>query len=245
MKFNTEKLYKTGFLILAAYSIVSYIFAHAAYLLMSSDAGIVFEYITLYLGKISGFLIPTMIAAAVTVIYTYVNFESSLLFALVVSSARILYTLPYYYIVFIYNYSYDSVESIALAILASVLTVIFTALLSMALFGVAITMSKIALHKTKGSSVKDFLREKLLMTDRLDILGGANPQFLACVICMFVYNLIIEIVDTVLFFTEYGFDFSTAEIITIMANYVLILAMTVISYIAMTTLKNRLLKRLS
>ena len=245
MNFNTEKLCKRGFLILAAYSALTYLFAHAAYLLMNSDAGIVFEYITMYLGKISGFLIPTLIAAAVTVIYTYKNFESSLLFALLVSSARVFYTLPYYYIVFIYNYSYDSVEAIAIALLASVLTVIFTALLAILLLGVCILTCKFINRKDKSPTAREYLSSRLPLTDRIDILGGANPVFLTMSLCLLLYNLITEIIDTVLFFVEYGLDFSAAEIITIMVNYILILSLTVVSYIAMTTLKNRLIKKLS
>ena len=245
MNLNTEKLYKRGFLILAIYSSLSYLFAHAAYLLMNSDAGLIFEYATLYLGKISSFLIPTLIATAVTLIYAYKNFESALLFSLFVSSARIFYTLPYYYIVFIYNYSYDSLEAIAMAILASVLTVLFTALLSMLLLGVCILCCRLAARKSKGVNAREYLAAKLTFTDRLDILGGANPAFLAMSGCIFIYSLISEIVDTVLFFIEYGLDFSGAEIITIMINYVLILALAVLSYAAMTTFKNRLLKRLS
>ena len=120
MPYNKKKLLLRSFIAVALLGVFNYLFAHLAYLNMNSDVGLVYEYITLYISKVLGFVIPVAISALAMLIYANEGARASASFTLTLSSARVFYYLPYYYIIYIYNYGYDTVESLALSLISSV-----------------------------------------------------------------------------------------------------------------------------
>ena len=243
MIFNAKKLFKNGFFAVAIYSLATYLIAHVAYMYMNETLGDVMEYVSLYVGKLSSFIIPASVSAVALTLYTYCGIKSAVLFSLAASSGRVFFTLPYYYIIFIYNYAYDSVEALALALVASVGIILLGTLGSMLLVGAAVVTVRLGLGKGSEISPRDHLADKMQFCEKLDILGGANPALAVCTLCILGYNLIAEIIDTVSFFIEYGLDFVMIEIITIIANYLILLALTAVSYIAMAHIKNILISK--
>ena len=242
MPSNNKKLLSRSFLIIAFFSLFNYIFAHLAYMNMNTEAGLIYEYVTLYIAKIENFLIPVAVSALTIVIYASEGAKPAALFALTLSSARLFYYLPYYYLIFILNYSYDSVESIALSIVSCLGVVAFTLLFAF----IALYLTKLVLTKQnkdkRDFSVRDHLCASLLAKQSaLDLTTGANLAILITSILSLISSVIPEIIDTVSFFVEYGFDYTPGEIITIMLNYLLLFALTIGSYFLAAYLRNRFL----
>ena len=232
MILNTKKLHGKSFLAIAIYSAFTYFFAHMAYLYMNSDTGVTFEYISLYIGKITDFIIPIAIATVAFILYINESSKRALAFTLVAASARIFYHLPYYYIIFIYNYGYDSVESITLSFILSLAIIAFDALSAFLCIWLSLFIIK-RLGKQKNEAADNLDLVTLLKKEQspYDFTNGINLALAIFALYRFVCAIIPETFDTVSFFIEYKFDVLPIEIITIMCNYLLIFAMLFVSYI--------------
>ena len=240
---DTKKLTARAALAVALYSLATYIFAHLAYIYMNTDTGMVFELISLYLSKITVFVIPAALFALTVIIYASQGIKKSIIFALAASSARLIYSLPYYYIIFIYNYGYDSIESILLSLVACVAVIAFTVLGIFASLGIALLILKKDKSRKKELSLKAYLAESLNARQSVsDFTKGANLALLVCSLFSFLCALIPEIIDTVSFFIEYKLDYTIPELITIMCNYILLLIMIFASYILAVYIKNKAVK---
>lgn len=241
---DTKKLSVKAFSIIALYSLFTYLIAHMAYLYMNTDTGLIFEYISLYLSKVTEFVLPTVITALVMIIYVSCGKGKAVSFAFIASAGRVVYTLPYYYIIFIYNHGYDSLESLALSTIASVFVVLFTGLGAFIALWIALLLIGKAQKRSNSSlDAKTYILESLEQKQKLsEFWQGANYTVLIFAIYRFILALIPEIIDTVIFFIEYRLDYTIIEIITIMLNYVLLFALIVISYAVAVFIKNRAVK---
>ena len=219
-----------------------YLFAHLAYMFMNENLGEVFELIRFYVTKISDFITPAVMGALMLVLYTYFGIASAVKMSLICSLSRLIYTIPYYYIIFIYNYSYDSLEAILLSAVASVLSILFTFLISLVSLGIGLLITK-RINKLEKGEVQRYLSETITDTVTADFLKGANAALLAFPAISFVHLLISEIIDTVSFFIEYRLDYTGMEILTIIINYVLLFAMVVIGYIVAARVKRGIISK--
>ena len=103
MKYDLKKITSRAFLIYGAINVFTYLFAHVAYLFANDVIGELFEYVSYYLSKTVEFIAPPIIAAvALTVLIGYGK-GALVKFTLTVASARLFYSLPYYYIICIYS----------------------------------------------------------------------------------------------------------------------------------------------
>ena len=242
MYLNKKKLLSRSFIIIAIFSIFNYLFAHLAYMNMDTnmDAALVYECITLYIAKIANFLIPVAISIMTVAVYACEGAKSAAICAFTLSSARLFYYLPYYYLIFILNYAYDSIESISLSLIASIGVVVFTVLFAF----VTVYLTKLIITKQNKNkrdfSARDYIRDAFSVKQNpFDITTGANLSILIASLLSLTSCIIPEIIDTVSFFLDYGFDYTTGEILTIMLNYLLIFALTIGSYPLAAYLKNR------
>lgn len=241
MKYETKKLVSRSFLIYAAVNVIAYIFAHVAYLFANDVIGIFFEYLSFYLSKSVEFLAPPVLATLAFLIYSKSGVRDSVIFAFSVASARIIYSLPYYYIIFIYNYGYDSVESIIISLGASILVVLATV--------VGIIISVLAYYlllkiscKRAGKDLEDEIKRPISQAPITDFLAGANLPVLTFAIVRFAFSLMLELVDTVTFLIEYHSDYRPSEIITILVNFTLLFILLVASYLIAAAIKNKLMQ---
>ena len=240
---KSNKLLKKSFLILALAGLFNYLFAHLAYLNMNTDTGVVYEYVTLYLSKILNFIAPVAVSFIALYAYAAHGRKKAVLYSIALSSARIAYYLPYYYIIYIFNYGYDSIESILLSLLSSLGVSIFTALLALLPIWLWCLFAKKQIAES-CSSLEEYLHGAI--TERqspADFTGGANLAFLIASVCSFVCLLIPEIIDTVSFFISYRQDYLPIEIITMLVNYVLLFILLVASYLLASTVKKLLITK--
>ena len=244
MIISREKLAKRAFLAIALYSLFTYVFAHLAYMNMNTDTGVIFEYISLYIGKLTTFILPTAVTVIALLVYVTEGSSRAIKLTLAISSARAFYTLPYYYIIFIYNYGYDSIESLVLALLATVGIILATAIGAFVSIAIIIgVVNRIAKKTDDTSDPVAYLHARLEETENpWDFTAGANLVVLIIAFFRFACALIPEIIDTVAFLIEYKLTVTIPEILTITANYLLIFIMIAVSYILGLQVKKLLYK---
>jgi hypothetical protein len=179
-----------------------------------------------------------LVAATMLVVYALKGTKSAIVCAIIASLGRLLFTLPYYYIIYIYNYGYDSVESITLSLFSSVGIIAFTVIGAFLSLWIAVMI----IRKSEGdvkSSIVYSLEENQATAD---FSSGANRAILIFAAIRLIRGLISEIIDTVTFFLEYGLDYTIGEIVTIMCNYVLLFALVAIAYLVGVKVKNLIVK---
>lgn len=240
MSYNKHKLLSQGFLIIALLSLGNYVLAHLAYLNMNTQTGVIYEYITLYVSKILSFLIPVAASVLTLSVYAFDGLLATVPFTLALSAARLPYYLPFYYIVFIYNHRYDSLESILLSLLASIGVILFTALFALATVYLASLIARKQSSGAQDFSFADYIRDSLSCEQELlSFTTGTNLAILIASLLSLFCAIIPETIDTVTFFVEYGLDYTVAEILTIMANYLLLFILTVGSYLLGALARNK------
>ena len=226
------------FLIYTAINVFAYALAHVEYLFYNDTLGEIFAYLGYYVSRSVEFIALPVIATLSTLAFIDGGLKRAVIAALKLSCARLFYTLPYYYIVFVQNYRYDSIESVLLSLCASILIVILTTLGALCCLGVAISVLR-----KKGIKTAEELREITEKPTTLSFLDNASLSILIFTLMRFAFSLVSEIVDTVLFFVEYGADYTCGEIFTILINYVFLFVLLIASYAVCMLIKNAIVKR--
>ena len=239
MKKTTKKIVIRAFLIYTLVSIFTYALYHTAYLFTNDTLGLTFEYIAYYVSSIVDFLTPPVMATVMLVLASREGTKKAFLHTLLISVARIYYTLPYYYLIFIYNYQYDSIESIFISFMVSLASILLIALGALVSFVIAVFILGKSTKKPYSEALST-LPELVSKPSTLDFLNTVSLPLLVFALLRFVISLVGELIDTVLFFVEYGADYTIAEIVTMVGNYFLLFVLLVVSYLASMKLKNYL-----
>ena len=234
---DTKRITLKAFLLYAAVNICAYIVSHAAYLFTNDTAGIMLEYISYYLYKSVSFIAPPILALIALPTYASRGIKKALPMISAIASARIFYTIPDFYISFFYDYSYNSTEAFLFSILAAMLTVALT------VCGALISIAAIAfvLKLSGGKENTDVTGELSILLDTpasADFLARHNIPILTLVLLRLGFSLTVEIIDTVLFFITYKSNYTVGEVSTILANYVILFILTIVSYLACIKVKN-------
>lgn len=241
MKKATNKIAIRAFLIYTLVCIFVYALYHIAYLFTNDTIGLTLEYIAYYASNAVDFLTPPVMATVMLVLCAREGMKKAFLHTLLISTARIYYTLPYYYLILIYNYRYDSIESLFISFLVSVVAIILIALGSLISFVIA-TFIVGKRMKKRYSEVISSLDDIVNKPSTLDFLDTASTHILVFVLLQFTIALISEITDTVIFFVEFSTDYTLTEIGTMIANYAFLFGLLVILYITCARVKNYLAK---
>lgn len=240
MKYDLKKITSRAFAIYSAVNVFTYLFAHVAYLFANDVIGELFEYVSYYLSKTVEFLAPPVIAAVGLVLLVGYGKGALIKFSLTVASARLFYSLPYYYIIFIYNHGYDSIESLSLSLLATALVILLTFGGTLASLGIySIVLKKQC--KNNGTRIEELLPALLTKSTVTDFLATVNIPFLTFALTRFAFSFVMELIDTVAFFIEYRSDYLAKEIITILVNFTLLFVLLAVSYLIAANVKNALI----
>ena len=241
MKNPTTKIVIRAFLIYTFINVFTYALYHTAYLFTNDTLGLTFEYIAYYVSNAVDFLTLPIMATLMLVLASRESTKKAFLHILLVSSARIYYTLPYYYLIFIYNYQYDTIESIFISLIASIVAILLISLGALISFIIAILIF--------GKRTKKHYREALTMLPELvnkpstlDFLNTVSLPILIFALLRFIISLVTEVIDTIIFFVEYGDSYTLTEIGTMVGNYILLFVLLVVSYIISAKVKNHLAK---
>ncbi len=239
MSLNTKKYTARWFGVFAIANLMLYFFAHMEYLFMNDSSVVVFEYLSYYTERIADFVMPILITVLIYIALAFRGFKYSLLFGLAVFSSRVFFTIPFYYLTFVLNYGYDSIEAVFLALTASVAVVLFNLIWAWLSLLVAYIFVK---KKRSFSEVLDEQPALLADTEQKDFLHGANYIIAITVLCRFIYALTAEIIDTVRFFIDHADDYTFLEILTPMLNYIIIFVLLILSYILSVFIKGKVIR---
>ena len=179
--------------------------------------------------------------------------------ALAIAAAKIIYSLPYYYLYFL-SIGYDSIDGIPLYTLSALLAVIFEWAKLLLFFTLIYLTSRrhimreLILTLPKAHQKKPTEKEKQVLHASADArlageltLGGVlnfdAPVTLSIFLAsvgQFVYALSVEIKNAVDYLTEFAGNYRTGEIIYMTFCFVFVVAELIISHLVCYYLKNRL-----
>ena len=240
MSNNTAKVTLRSFLIFTAANIFVYVFAHLAYIFSGESVADVFELLRFYVLNVLDYISPVVISAIALVVYLCDGKVKAALSVAIISSAKLFYTIPFYYLTFIRSFNYNSVESLLLAIGAGILSVLTLTLCCAIMLLIAGLALKLYAKRTNAQA--DPSLAYMSEESTYDFLRVGNLPILIFSLTVFLVNLITETVDTVAFFIEYGVDYTPVEIASIMINFALIFLMLVVSYVVASVIKARICK---
>ena len=235
MNKKNKRIVLWTFLIYAAANLFVYFISHFASYIKNDVIGKIVEYLGFYSLTVLEFLAPPIIATLLFVIYSYKGATKAISAALIISSARAFYTLPYFYMQLFYTHG--TIDAIILSLFGSLRTVLLTAAGAFISLCIGLTVLRLVLKKTHTELVP-MLPEIVKKRSGADFLNPENLPILVFALLRFAVGIILEIVYTISFFISYGSDYSAVEIVTMLTDYVLLFALLIVSYLLCCRIKN-------
>ncbi len=237
MTFNKKGLMPLTVLAFVGIYLVSFIIYYLGTFIIDEEN--IFIYIDLFLDKAIFILLPAV--AALTALIPAVvegRFSPSLIRMTAPSAARIVYFLPYFYLMCISG-GLDSVDSLLFGLLFSVADAALAYAFSVIIFfAMRIIMDK---KRNKDEELSDVLTRKTV----LNFSEPVSFSFICIAFASFVYFLVSEIINTITFLIEYP-NFRISEIIYTVFSYVYALILLLLYYHVLSAVKNMIVrKRLS
>ena len=220
---------KNAFLILIGILSITNIICFVLYYVSSfltSSTVLIYAYV--YFSEIAMIHLPLICAAFTLTVYAKQGINKALLYAIPCSLCAFFYTFPYRAFEFAYE-GYEITATLLLALLETLLTVIVNYIEITVLLLLIIFVTKI-IAKSKGIPNFNF-NTALSEKETFDFDKPLTAGIFSAACAVFVYSLIIEIIDTVSFLINYSGTYRTGEILYILFRYVFILGMLIISHI--------------
>lgn len=226
-----------------------------------------FEYVRFFLARLYEFTLGASAAVVLFVILVRngeVTVPVTLAAASVFALAKIIYSLPYYYLYFL-SIGYDSIDGIPLYTLSALLAVIFEWVKTILFFSVCYLVSRrhikkelisrLPVAKQKKPPEKERAEIKratdMRLSDELTLGGTFNfdaPVTLGIFLVsvgQFAFALISEITSTVDYLIEFAGNYRTDEIVYMTFCFIFILAELVISHLVCHYIKNYTARKLT
>ena len=230
MQFNVRKLFNRALLYLSLAYLLTYALYHITYFVFNYEW---LYYVQLFVRKATYMLIPLASSAVILAISAYKSTKEALLRAIPLSLVRMLYFIPYFYMM---NYTdmwgFASGEAILYALLFAFGEVIISYVICILVFALMYLIVK------KKSGEEDFSA----VMDKYASLNLESPVSIAFMICsslVFVYFFVMEIIDTVSFIKDASGSFYTSEIIYIIASFIFDIALLFIHFFTLCYVKNK------
>ena len=237
MKQKNKRIVLWAFLIYACANLAVYLASHFAPYINNDVIGVICEYLAFYLLKALEFIAPPIIATLMLVIFTHKDLVKAISAALVISSARIFYFLPYLYIETFYEGG--SLYAILISLIGCIRITILTAAGAYISLCIGLIALRLALKRSYQETIS-MLPELLERKSDLDFLKPENLPIMIFALLRFVLDVIMEIIDTVSFFISEGADYSAIDIFTMLFNYVWLFALLVAAYLIACRIKDAL-----
>lgn len=222
---------KVAYILLATGNLVCFFAAHLSYLFEAPAL----QYIHLYLLKIWDFLF-IVLAARFLLIALFKSKKSFFSALLIFTLTRAIYYFPFNYEQMVLENRFSSEEAVLLSLLKTLLVLLFTLVHILLFFGIEIG-ALACLRRKRYSDMK--------LSDLCDTHTAAHPSdfsspnvFATLTVCasQFLYTLGREIYDTVTFLSSSINSLELNSFLTMIFNYVLILALFILSHITVSRL---------
>ena len=187
-------------------------------------------YISHFSGRFFEFAIP--IFAAALMLVKMPKGKKMLLYALCLALPRLIYSLPYYYLRYVYDV-YDSKEAIVLSLITNIAVILLLMLKTLLLYAVIRLLMKRA-----GTDEPKF------PLSPFDFDSPVVFGIMISALIPFVIELALEVYSTVSFFIEKGAKYRTDDIIFYCGSFVFLIASLILSH-TLACLITNLIKRKS
>lgn len=218
-------------------NLLEYALFHVSNMFRYDTLGTVFSYARYYLSRIWEFAMPALAVLMMLVIFAYIGKKQAFVAGAVWASTRILYYFPLGYITSI-GYGYDSIEAVLIALAVSVIIAALTYIELIICFGLSmLVISKMT--ATRRGTLCEVMAAGLTRHDALDLGNIGTAAIGVIVLCQFIKVMVLEIVDTVGFFLEYGSTYSIGELLYIMLKYIFALLLLVMVHLFVCFIKKK------
>ena len=221
-----------------------------------------FEYVRHFFAMLLEFLLGAsgaVVLFSVLIRHGGVTTSRAIWGAATVASARVIYSLPYYYLYFL-SLGYDSIDGIPLYTLSALIAVILEWVKTLGLFAAVYFVARRGvmgeLIKTLPVSHRKKPTEKerralhtaadLALSERLVTKNPVNldiPVTLGVFLAsagQFILSLVLEIKNAADYLTEYAGNYRTDEIVYMTVSFIFLVAELIISHLLCHYVKNRL-----
>ena len=231
MKLNNRNLYTRASLILLLVHFATFLIMYLAEFIFKSGFFTVLWY---YVQKTTFLLIPLVSGLLTLIADAFLGTRAALLRLIPLSLAKLIYSIPFYYLQFVYDTFYDSVDAILLSLLQSLIESIVLYIFSLIIF---IMMKCFLWILNDGRSNRELLAKDTV----LDFHDPVSATFMICTALCFVYWLVDEIITTVSTISSYA-TLTAGEIIYMLVSYVIDIALLALYYVALSRIKNAIIK---
>lgn len=190
-----------------------------------------FSYLWYLVQKATFLLLPLISALLALIAEAYLGMKSALVRLIPLSLVKMIYSLPYYYLYFVYDI-YDSGEAIFFALIQAVAEAIFLYAFTLVIF---LLMRYLLGAFNKKNEAKDTLLAKKTV---LNFSDPVSLTFSVSALLCFLYFFIVEIVDTVSVVERYSGRLRGGEIVYIVFSYVFDVLLLAVHYFALAYVKN-------
>ena len=218
------------------YLSIGYIFAFLIYYL----ANYIFydisalSYVWIFTQKLIYLLMIFIAATVMLIFYALGEKRHGYLSLIAFSLIRMIYFIPYFYLIFIYD-GFDSVEALLFGLLSALADAAIFYLLALLALGVMLLIIK---KSNQGGTPID---ELIIKPTRLNFADPICLAFTVLSLLGFAYLFINEVIDTVSFIINYSGNLLTLEIIYIIFSYIFDLSLIFVYYFALSFIKNRIM----
>lgn len=234
MKLNNKNLYTRASLILLVVHFLSFAVLYFSEFVFSDSRFM--TYLWYFIQKATFLLLPFISALLILIADAYMGIKAALLRLIPLAMAKTIYSLPYYYLYFVYDPFYDSGDAILFSLIQSLLESIVLYVFTLIIFFIMKSTVK-ALCKNEFS-VSELLSKRTV----LNFSDPISLTFMLCSALCFVYFLIEEIINTVSVISRYSGRLMGGEIAYMVFSYVVDIILPALYYFALSYIKNSIIE---
>ena len=231
MNFNSRRLFLNFSLMLCPIYLFNFLLYYFANHFFDSD---ILYYFSLFASKALYFLIPLMGCALMLAARPFVSTRALALSSIGFAAARLVYSLPYFYISLIASGFYQTdaaIYAIGSAIIEAVIV-----------YGATLLVSFLYNLITRERSELSY-DEAVVKPTRLDFSDPISLSFALSSLLVFCYYFVTEVVRTVSFIIDYSFSFTAEELIFTLASYLSDILIPILCYTVQSYIKNRVIAK--
>jgi hypothetical protein len=237
---RTDGFLKKCLIWLSLISVAEYALYHLEYIFSGTGAQTVLGGIRYYLTEGWEFILPAIMATLMLIMQAYTGLKSSLIFGALTALSRIFFYLPWYYMYYIYNVGFDSIESIFFSLLTSIAFSLVAYIEALIFFGA--TLGTLHLARRKYGDSLTYLKAAMEHHDAFDITRGAGMLLGVISLFAFLRRGVVITIDTVDFFIKHGSNYRSDEVISIIADYLVALLSLILTHLIISWLKKKIIE---
>ena len=234
MKFNNKSLYTRASLIFLVVHFAAFIIFYFSNVIFPDSEFM--TYLWYFTNKATFLLLPLVSAMLILLADAYLGTKAALVRLLPLSFAKMIYSIPYYYLVFVYDPFYDSGDALFFSLIQSFSESIILYAFVLIIF--YIMKGFLWLFNKTGEKNGELLSKNTVLNFR----DPVSLTFMTSALLCFLYFIIDEIITTVSIISRYSGRLLGSEIVYMVFSYAVDVSLLALHYFVITYLKNHIIK---